>query len=132
MKKIVCSLIIVLFVSVSFIYAKTASKDVPEEIENEILKLQSAQSNLVIDGAKKVKEHPLQKYYSIPAVIDALHGVQFGGQLMVTRAGGASKKSIIEELILTLKFLTGQDFGEDVAKWKDYWEKNANNYKLNK
>ncbi len=130
MKKIVFSLTIILFVSVSFIYAKAASKDVPEEIETEIQKLQSPQSQLVKEGAKKVREHPLQKYYSIPAVIDALQGVQFGGQLMVTRAGGASKKSIIEELILTLKFLTGQDFGEDHDKWKNYWEKNEEHYKL--
>ena len=130
MKKIVFSLIIIAFFSVSSIYAKTASKDVPKEIETELQKLQSPQSNLVIDGAKKVREHPLQKYYSIPAVIDALQGVQFEGQLMVTRAGGASKKSVIEELVATLKYLTGQDFGEDHDKWKNYWEKNAEHYKL--
>ncbi len=125
MKKIVCSLIIILFVSVSFVYAKTASKDVPEEIATELQKLESPQSHLVLDGAKKVREHPLQKYYSIPAVIDALQGVQFGNQLMVTRGGENKKKSVIQELILTLKYLTGQDFGEDHYKWKNYWEKNA-------
>jgi hypothetical protein len=130
MKKIVFSLIIILFVSASFVYAQTASKYVPESIEIEIQKLQSPQSQLVIEGAQKAREHPLQKYYSIPAVIDALQGVQFEGQLMVTRAGGASKKSVIEELVATLKYLTGQDFGEDLDKWKNYWEKNAEHYKL--